>query len=108
MLACCLALALTGVVAAQCQNRQGGNHDGNQCPGDKIFGKIVEIDANALTLVVDTDAGKFTVQVTEKTVIKKRCQTIGFADLKVGLSIMARGELMGHVLVADLICVRSM
>lgn len=103
-----VVLAVTGSVLAQCQpqqrdcNRKGDCH----CPQDQISGKIVEIDSAAKTLVVDTSDGRYTVTTDADTVIKRCCKVIKFEDLKIGDSIMARGELTGRVLAADMICVR--
>jgi len=68
----------------------------------RIEGEIDSIDYTLEEFVVGTT----TVQITEDTIITKKHTPIEFADLEVGMTVVACGELVGDVLTATKIKVR--
>lgn len=69
----------------------------------RIEGEIDSIDYTLEEFVV----GTVTVQITEDTVITKKHVPITFADLEVGMTVCACGELVGDVLTATKINVKT-
>lgn len=98
-----------GGVCPYGQGAGGGNAgDPGTCPlyGDRIGGVVTDIDGANLEFVVDTGEGLVTVVMDANTVIKMGNTLLTFADLKVGQTVRAVGELDGGVMYAAQVNVR--
>lgn len=102
---CVLVLAIITLslwpASAQMQEGQGPR----RMPGEGVMGKVTAVAADSVTVAPAKGGDAVVVKIADDTRIIKERQPIKIAEIKVGDSVMARGQLAGTTLQARMLAV---
>lgn len=76
-------------------------------PGEGIAGKVTAISKDSVTITPMRGGDPVTIKVGDDTRVMKERQPAKLSDIKVGDTVMARGQLAGNVLQAQMLGVVS-
>lgn len=97
-----LLLAIVGLSLwsplAQAQGQERG-----RVPGEMVVGKVTAVAADSVTVAPAKGGDPVTIKVSDDTRIMKERQPVKMNEIKVGDTVMARGQLAGSTLQARML-----